>query len=175
MHVSSRDGEVLLTAIQDSIAALNLIAKDIEEKRVPSPEHLERVRQVLLRLDELSQAAEAVPVRSDQAPSRILCDTVRPLNPALVRLLNELAIDEPDECDLAEVWIACCQGSAVVPVGVETEVRLGPWVGRTTRLAEVQLRARSLATNQEITGRFDDVGDALITRGMYIGLLVLVG
>ena len=113
---------------------------------------------------------------SDQAPSGMLRDPDAPrLDPALAKLLNDLAIGEPDDRDLAEVSIAWCEGRAIVPVGVETEIELGPWLGRTTRLADVQLIARSLATNEEITGHFDDVGDALIRHGMYIGLLVVIG
>jgi hypothetical protein len=114
---------------------------------------------------------------SDCAPSGIFRDPAdRSLDPALAKLLDELETNgEPAKaCELAEVWIAYCQGKAIVPRGVETEIQLGPWLGRTTRLADIQLNARSLVTGAEITGCFDDAGDALIRHGMYIGLLVVI-
>jgi hypothetical protein len=113
---------------------------------------------------------------SDSSPSGLLRDPhARALDPALAKLLDELAIGDVASREHAEVWIAYCQGRAVVPRGVETEIQLGPWLGRPTRLADVQLNARSLATGAEITCRFDDAGDALIRHGMYIGLLVILG
>jgi hypothetical protein len=116
---------------------------------------------------------------SDRAPSGILRDpSAARTDPALAKLLDELEKHrEPPAkaCELAEVWIAYCQGRAIVPRGVETEIQLGPWLGRTTRLADIELNARSLATGTKITARFDDAGDALIRHGMYIGLLVLIG
>jgi hypothetical protein len=114
---------------------------------------------------------------SQGAPSGILRDpTTLPLDPALAKLLDELETNgEPAKAgELAEVWIAYCRGKAIVPRGVETEIQLGPWHGRATRLADLELKARSLATGAEITGRFDDAGDALIRHGMYIGLLVMI-
>jgi hypothetical protein len=112
---------------------------------------------------------------SGSALSGLLRDPdARTLDPGLAKLLDEIAIGDTAQRERVEVWIAECQGRAVVPRGIETEVQLGPWLGRPTRVADVQLNARCLATGAEISGRFDAAGDALIRHGMYIGLLVVI-
>jgi hypothetical protein len=99
---------------------------------------------------------------------------VHRVDPALAKLLKDLPLRDPDEHELAEIWMAHARGKAVVPVGIETEIELGPWRGPTMRLADVELNARNLRTGEQCTCRFGEVGEVPIWYGIYIRLSVLV-
>lgn len=128
----------------------------------PTRLSLPRIRHVERALLEQSDVTPQLEVRRD---------------PALEKLLRELPHKDPDEPELARVWIENCDGGGVVTVGVESGVRFGPWRGKPIRLGDVVIHARKLASGEEVLGRIDPSdGDRerIVQAGCRMVLQVLI-
>jgi hypothetical protein len=94
--------------------------------------------------------------------------TTLTLDPALRRLVGELEANA-DEPQFAHVWLDhMTRPPALVPLGIETEIRLGAWTGPPTRLAVIPVRVRLLADGRQGIGHFEEPGDSVIVPGLTI-------
>jgi len=87
-------------------------------------------------------------------------EVIRTRDPALDRLLRDLPKGDPDAEPpaMAEVWVAFCDRSQTVPVGVPTDVDFGTWQGPEFPSGDVLIHAKNLRTSTEGSTRVRDIG-----------------
>ena len=150
--------------------------------RTNDPHHVKMVPQRAQALERISKSALNGDIRNPPVRCETLRFRPRAVNvttrrdPALEKLLRELPAEDPDPHELAEVWLAFAERRAIVTIGVETAVKLGPWCGPAMPLADVVLHARKLSTGEESFGLFprDEVLHVVMHAGMSVRLVVLV-